>query len=533
MSAPLGRRDFFALEAGEYLERLSVLVASPGQPDGDQFVRYARALRGAALMAGPPGYAQAAAAVENLAKVAREGTLAWTPILADRLADALEDCKALLRQVREWGDSEASRCERIARSIDTLAGGESRPLRPVGAGTGAAALTAGVRAFVARESAGVAAALDQIADDVDRRPGPNSAVPVMHRLQPLRGLGALPGLSPLPELLEALDLTLATGGRGGAWPPRAGQALRAVGVALARMARDIAELGMPQADSHEVVQATELLRESFASTGDVVPIGSLAAAGDPDPVVFRGSPPAAPAPPADPTVELVSLADRLRMSGGQLTEQSGGTTRALQLHSLVFALRGLVMSLGLRAAAGPFLDRFDREVMAGRAARAPERMAAMLRQAADAMVETAGTGDFETLTSALAPLLVELDAMAPSPEPEPVPIAALAPDEGEVVPIESLLYDAAVEPSRPHTMFERSFSTYFRLLRGEAAAQPQDLDVVPIDTLLYRGRRALERAEVVRGELSRALQVRRDLNGVETLLAELLDLVPLALADER
>jgi hypothetical protein len=50
--------------------------------------------------------------------------------------------------------------------------------------------------------------------------------------------------------------------------------------------------------------------------------------------------------------------------------------------------------------------------------------------------------------------------------------------------------------------------------------------------LLYRGRRALERADVIRGELTVVLKARRDLSGVETLLAELLDLVPLALADD-
>src|SRR5687767_4178730 len=108
MSAPLGRREFFVIEAGEYLERLAALVAAPGRPDGERFVRDARALRGAAQMAGPPAYDNAAAAIEHLAKSTRDGTLAWTPILADRLADALEDCKGLLRQVREWGDAEVS-----------------------------------------------------------------------------------------------------------------------------------------------------------------------------------------------------------------------------------------------------------------------------------------------------------------------------------------------------------------------------------------------------------------------------------------
>jgi HPt (histidine-containing phosphotransfer) domain-containing protein len=593
MSAPLGRREFFALEAGEYLERLAALVTAPSPPDGDQLVRYARALRGAAQMAGPPAYDNAAAAIEHLAKSTRDGTLAWTPILADRLADALEDCKTLLRHVREWGDAEVSRCERLAIAINTLAGGEPRPPAPVSPGMGSATLTAGVRAFVARESAAVAAALDQVAETIEQAPRSTSAATVLQRLQPLRGLGALPGLSPLPEMLEALDLTLATGGKGGSWPPGGGRALRAAAAALARMARDIAELGMPQADSHEVVQATELLREAFSDAADVVPIASLFLPGDAEPILARGIVPPPPHPPTDLTVELISLADRLRMSAGQMTEQAGWATRALQLHTLTFALRGLVMSARVTAGAGPLLSGLDRETMAGRAAREPEQMAVLLHDAADALVEAAAAGETTGLGPALAPLVQTLDTFggppaveAPAPVPEPptetpvvpvesvvpdetevvpvaslapddreaLPVEALAPEETDVVSIESLLYDSAPERVPRYSALEHSFSTYFRLMHGqstgetvetriepiEVEAPPPELRAAPapeppivsIESLLYRGRRALERADVIRGELTVVLKARRDLSGVETLLAELLDLVPLALADD-
>ena len=50
---PLGMTDFFALEAGEYLERLDAVLqpAEGTAPLADEFVRLARALRGSALMA--------------------------------------------------------------------------------------------------------------------------------------------------------------------------------------------------------------------------------------------------------------------------------------------------------------------------------------------------------------------------------------------------------------------------------------------------------------------------------------------------
>src|SRR5438552_17934517 len=102
MSSPMGRREFFVLEAGEYLERLALLVNAGDPPDAESLVRYARALRGSALMAGPPGYAVAAAAIENVAKALREASAVWSPGLRESLHSAIETGKQLLRRVREW-----------------------------------------------------------------------------------------------------------------------------------------------------------------------------------------------------------------------------------------------------------------------------------------------------------------------------------------------------------------------------------------------------------------------------------------------
>src|SRR2546422_4680507 len=70
---PLGMSDFFALEAGEYLERLDGLLAKSDHPNADELVRLARALRGSALMANQQPIARAAAGVESLARAGREG----------------------------------------------------------------------------------------------------------------------------------------------------------------------------------------------------------------------------------------------------------------------------------------------------------------------------------------------------------------------------------------------------------------------------------------------------------------------------
>ena len=549
MTAPVGRREFFALEAGEYLERLALLVSAMVPPAPDDLVRHARALRGAALMAGPPGFSTAAAAIESTMKGVRDGVLDWSPALAERLAHSIEDCKALLRKLREWSETDTQRCEQIAEQLEAEPAareriGSSRAIP----GTG---LTAGVRAYVAREAAAVAGTLDQVAPAVDSNIGPDSAELLLQRLQPLRGLGALPGLSPLPELLETLDLAIATTGQGRAWSPLAGRALRAAGAALARMARDIAELGIPQHDSTEVVQAAELLRDAFLLEDDVVEIATLFAHGDGAPIVTRGSPRVLRVAAGDSAIELVSLADRLRQAAEQTRGHLPRSARTLQLQGLVLALRGLSLTPAVRTGAGELFRTLDREAMSGRALVEADEFAGILRDAADCLATAADSGGTAALPELLSPLVERLDRMGGTDGADAVdimPIESLAPSpdvDAGVVPIESLLYDTVPTETPRFLPFERTFSTYFRLLTDatEAPAQPvvpiewlapePVTDTVPIQTLFYRGRRALERADLVRRELDAALRTRPDLNSIETLIAELLDLVPLALDDER
>jgi hypothetical protein len=120
---------------------------------------------------------------------------------------------------------------------------------------------------------------------------------------------------------------------------------------------------------------------------------------------------------------------------------------------------------------------------------------------------------------------------------EPVPIESLAPEPLAPEPL------APVEPPGLIRAFARSFSTYHEL-RYPAEAEPAlaasvestaestvESAVVPIDSLLYRGRRALERANVVRLELSGALAASLSFGEIQPLVSELIDLVPLALAE--
>ncbi|MEZ0333533.1 MAG: hypothetical protein ACAI18_05965, partial [Gemmatimonadales bacterium] len=77
MTNPLATADFFALEAGECLDRLESLVNREEAPPGDDFVRAARVLRGSALMASQQPIARAAAGLESVARGVREGRRNW------------------------------------------------------------------------------------------------------------------------------------------------------------------------------------------------------------------------------------------------------------------------------------------------------------------------------------------------------------------------------------------------------------------------------------------------------------------------
>src|SRR5207248_8034946 len=106
---PLGMSDFFALEAGEYLERLDGLLAAGDSPNADELVRLARALRGSALMANQHAIARTAAALEALARAVREGRRAWDPQTKQLAVRGVDDLKIFVRRAPAWSDADTAK----------------------------------------------------------------------------------------------------------------------------------------------------------------------------------------------------------------------------------------------------------------------------------------------------------------------------------------------------------------------------------------------------------------------------------------
>jgi hypothetical protein len=561
MSSPIGMAEYFAMEAGEYLDRLATMVGKDGLPQPEELVRFARALRGSALMANQPVIARAAAGLEAVAKAYRESRRPWDAQLKERCSHAVADLRALVRTAGSWTDEETTRAERLALDLESLGGVASpagpRPTPPPSAAPGS---DAGVRAFVAREGALTASALDRAARAL--RSSPEAHEPlyaVLRRLQSLRGLAALTDLAPLPDVLESVERAVGELTRMFAPPPQVAEVFEAAAQALARCARDVAQSGRAAPDAEEARRFADLLLRAFATESDVVPIESLYHDGERGLVRPGTSLRVSPLS----TVELVSQGERLCEVADELERAETPTLRDLRLYSTVAALRPLETAVGdqVPASLGAFAGAARELIAQGGVARNPEEFADCVRQAGGILRGISGSGGNHQLSELIEALSQRLHKMGapvfrpvyPTPVPAlEMPVELEKPEAAPVImPIETLLVD---EP-RPSTRVSPtpaivnepglagSYVTLARLLAERGPGVPSldellsgptaviapavDDAVVDISLLCYHGRAALERAAVVRRELDQVLSSNQ-LGRLRPLIDELVDLVTLA-----
>src|SRR2546428_122512 len=199
--APLGMADFFVLEAGEYLERLD--AQRQGRegtaPAPDEFVRLARALRGSALMASHQGIARAGSGLGAPGRAVREARRPWDAAPRQIAIRAVDDLKIFVRRATSWTEADTAKAEALGSQLEQLGGRPSAQIRAAEV----LGLDAGARAFVAREGAAIARALDRAA------PAPRTN-PLAH--------------DPLHHVLAARHAARAPGDPG---PARAGEPRRA------------------------------------------------------------------------------------------------------------------------------------------------------------------------------------------------------------------------------------------------------------------------------------------------------------------
>ena len=410
-SKPLGMSDFFALEAGEYLERLDGLLAQSNQPGADELVRLARALRGSALMANQQAIARAAAGLESLARAVLDGRRAWDAHTKQLAVRAVDDLKIFVRRAGAWTDADTAKAEALGQELDQVAGRPSAQIRAAEA----LGLDAGARAFVAREGAAIASALDRAAQAL--RANPLAHDPLQHvlrALQPLRGLAALADLPPLPDLLDGIERTIADLSRSGLEPPaNVAELFQTAATAIARSARDVAERGRPDPEGAEFRRFAELLVQSMESEPGVVSIGALYYNDSGPHLVSRGVPVARPSTLG--RLELVSHGEHLRQAADSLERAPSATQRELRAHTLGSTFRALA-----NAGGGILADRVAEFAVAARDAVAngsavghAATFAAELRQVGD-LLAASNAGDEDALAAALAPLIERVRSLGAS-----------------------------------------------------------------------------------------------------------------------
>ena len=542
--------DFFALEAGEYLERLGAIVTQDGGPQQDEFVRFARALRGSALMASQADFATAAGGLEAIARAYRDGSLSWDAAAQERAAQGVEALKELLRKAATWSQAETQNARRLARDLEQVAGqpGPATYRRSTDAEPGG--LNTGVRAFVAREGALIASALERAgralaSDPTDAEPINNA----VRRMQSLRGLAELTDLSPLPEMLEGLEMAAASLTRMHAHPPEVASVFRLGAEAMTRASRDVAHQGRPDPESDAAKRFSQVLIGAFGLENDVVSIDTLAPAGH-ESVVTPGDAP--PSPSKFAAVEIVSQGEHLVQMADTLLSAGSLVERQLRLLAVIDTLRGLDARIGrllgsafeaFAAAAKATLGAAGESEGLTSFGQSLRESGLTLKSFSDESGEGATVAKLEALAAGLgAPEIPVAPPAAPEAEEPVVSIADLAPSAEDAIEASPASIPAfPVVAGAEGVGLAASFVTYhqLRMEGGTAPAAPDTVSqpaakpvpeepVVDIDTLLFRGAAAQERVRHLGREISECLDRPGVFMGLRPLLEELLDLLPRA-----
>ena len=553
MSSPnaMGMSDFFALEAGDYLDRLDALCQTP-TPDAEEMVRLARALRGSALMASQQPIARAAMGLEALARGLREGRRQWDVAVKQLATRAVDDLKKFIRKASAWTPQDTALAEALATQLEQLGGTSSSPggrasgqaRAPEGTG-----LDAGARAFVAREGAAIASALDRAGRVLRTNPIAHDPLQaVLKAIQPLRGLAALNDLPPLPDLLEGIEQAIGELSRLGTTPPpiglgdRVAELFQMAATAIAQAAREVAERGRPDAESAEFRKFAGLLVQFVDSEPDIVPIERVAT------IVSRGSPPAGagerPAPLG--RVELVSHGEHLRQAADSLERAPSATQRELRAHTLGGTFRALSAAGGGPVAerVAEFAQAAREAVTSGIAVGQPALFAAELRRAGEILSASGSGGSDETaMAAAIAAVTLAIRRLGGSPEA--VPREPLQPPQPPQPPV--LLDESSPDIAGTWSVYQRMVgagvgpASLEELLSGtpgrppgvspaaDPGAVPRGNGSEPVDirTLLYKGARARQRAQELR-ELAK----RSSGDDLRAIIDELGDLVVLAIEPE-
>ena len=538
MTQPLAMSDFFALEAGEYLDRLDALLQPAAPPAAEELVRLARALRGSALMASQQGIARAAMGFEAFARGVREGRRPWDAATKQIAIRSVDDLKIFVRKAASWTEADTAKAEALASQLEQFGGRPSAHVRAAEA----IGLDAGARAFVAREGAAIASALDRAGRALRANPTAHDPLQqVLKALQPLRGLAALNDLPPLPDLLEGIEQAIGAISRTTGAPPAGvgdtiAELFQMAATSIAHAAREVAERGRPDPESAEFRKFAGLLVQFIDSEPDVVPIETVAT------IVRRGTPPGESARPSTLSrLELVSHGEHLRQAADSLERAPSATQRELRAHTLAGTFRALSSAGGGAVAerVAEFAQAAREAVTSGIAMSQPALFAAEVRKAGE-ILSTSEIGDETATAAALAGVTLAVRRLRSQPPPTQVtppkpPARAAAPSLAPQEP--PIGADHSPDLAGTWTRYEQMVAggvgpaSLEALIAGAPGHGPgasrANGEPVDIKTLLYKGASARQRAQELREAAKRASG-----DHLRAIIDEVCDLVVLAIEPE-
>jgi len=558
MNARMGLKEFFAMEASEYLERLDGVVSAEGEPEREEFIRLARALRGSALMANEQQIGGVAAGLENLARAVRDERVAWDASTKQIAISGVDELKILVRAVGEWTAETEAKAGRIANVLNSAAGSTTAEPAPKEQG-----LDSGTRAFIARESATVASTLNQIGKLLQReQPKPEQLEEVAKVMQPLLGLASLPDLSPVPEVLDGVERAIAVAKRGVDDPANLASLFDAAARALTNAAQEITASGAARPDSPEAREFARRFGAMLDVAGEVVPIQNLYY-DDPGPhILSAGTQPAAPGRLAK--LELVAHGEHLKQAADELERAQWDTQREMRALALTSTFRSLMVAGG--SPLENAVARFAREASAALTRGAPlahtKKFAAYLREAGAVLSASSG-GEEHRMVDMLTGVSSAISAIPAAPERAPAEptdgplnrprspsaeVPASVVDEpredekeqeletvdlvGSWIKYERLVGDVPPEETSLDDLIGTRAERQPPAVPEPEPAAPGERpgpDIIPISDLCYSGANARMRARAIRKQIREAL-ARPQVHGasLEELVDELLDLVDLS-----
>jgi chemotaxis protein histidine kinase CheA len=459
MNSQMGLTEFFAMEAGEYLEQLDTLVSAVAGPDRDEFLRVSRALRGSALMANQAAIGDTAAALENLARALREDRVSWDPGTKQIATRSIDDLKILVRRATDWTEAESSKASSVAAELNQAAGHVTAPRRSIADQTG---IDAGTRAFIAREGASVASALAQVAHALQRGTASKEQFDnVIRAMQPLRGLAVVPQITPLPELMDGVERAITAAVGGPESPNEFALLFDSAARGVSNASKEITVSGAAQADSPEAREFARRLGTVLDLGDDVIPIQELYFEDTGPHVLVEGT--QASAPGRMVQLESVAHGEHLVQAADQLERAEWNTQRELRALALTATFRSLMTVTGgpMEQTVREFSEAAARAVSRGAPVHNTGAFAAQLRAAGEILIASPG-GDAAALASRMHEVAATIEAIpaaqvaqqledsdGPLTRP-PAPSAAILVKPDEPDPITAA--EPATEPASPRSV---------------------------------------------------------------------------------